>query len=104
MGQASSAHSLAVISPAVSSPVLWLTAVLSRTLCCGCLLCCAVLWLHRYKTPAEVSAEGHAEELEQQVASMESMWGLTLTPGYDPQLTCMAHLWEVSHRLGWGKA
>jgi hypothetical protein len=34
---------------------------------------------------------------------MEAMWGLTLTPGYDPQLTCMAHLWEVSHRLGLGQ-
>lgn len=76
-----------VVCCAVSHPVLWLPVV---------------LWLHRYKTPAEVAAEGHAEELEQQVATMEAMWGLTLAPGYDPQLTCMAHLWEVSHRLGLG--
>lgn len=26
---------------------------------------------------------------------LESMWGLRLQPGYDPELTCMCHLWEV---------
>lgn len=50
---------------------------------------------HRYKTPAEVAAEGRDAELDQQVSFIESTWGLLLAPGYDPQLTCMAHLWEV---------
>lgn len=50
---------------------------------------------HRYKTPAEVAAEGRDAELDRQVSVIESTWDLHMAPGYDPQLTCMAHLWEV---------
>lgn len=49
----------------------------------------------RYKTPAEVTAEGRGHELEQQVATIEAMWGMKFPAGNDSELTCMAHLWEV---------
>jgi hypothetical protein len=57
-----------------------------------CMVCLTVV---RYKTPSEVAAEGRDDELDQQVSTLESIWNLRLQPGYDPQLTCMAHLWEV---------
>ncbi|WIA11764.1 hypothetical protein OEZ85_011858 [Tetradesmus obliquus] len=47
-----------------------------------------------YKTRDEVDAEGRAHELEAMVQFIEATWDVTLTPGHNPSLRWMCHLWE----------